>query len=190
MGKPVMRAYTPVAFGPYFVEFVIKVYSPLPPKFPDGGVLTQHMEALKVGDTLEFKGPLGEFDFDCESTSLPRDSLSTFKTNGALGGSFKHLGMIAGGSGITPVLQVATALLLLDRDLTVSILYANQSPEDILCQEEIDAIITDPRVKVWNTVDRAPDAWTFSTGFITEDMQREHMPAASEHTYVFMCGPP
>ena len=32
------------------------------------------------------------------------------------------------------VSQVATALLQLDRELTVSILYANQSPEDILCQ--------------------------------------------------------
>ena len=47
-GKPVMRAYTPVAVGPYYVDFVIKVYFPLPPKFPDGGVLTQHFETLKV----------------------------------------------------------------------------------------------------------------------------------------------
>ena len=68
-GKPVMRAYTPVGSGPYYVEFVIKVYFPLPPKFPDGGVLTQHMETLKVGDTIDFKGPLGEFDFDCSGSA-------------------------------------------------------------------------------------------------------------------------
>ena len=29
-GKPVMRAYTPVLVGPYFVDFVIKVHLPLP----------------------------------------------------------------------------------------------------------------------------------------------------------------
>jgi len=189
-GKPVMRAYTPVAVGPYWVDFVIKVYFPLPPKFPDGGVLTQHFETLKVGDTVDFKGPLGEFDFDCAPSSAPRDTLSTFQTNGAHGGSFKHLGMIAGGSGITPVLQVAVALLQLDRDFTVSILYANQTPEDILCQEELDMVSKDPRVKVWYTVDRAPEGWKYSTGFITEDMIRDHLPAASEHTYTFMCGPP
>uniref|UniRef100_A0A7S0EJI5 NADH-cytochrome b5 reductase n=1 Tax=Phaeocystis antarctica TaxID=33657 RepID=A0A7S0EJI5_9EUKA len=190
-GKPVMRAYTPVAVGPYYVDFVIKVYFPLPPKFPDGGVLTQHFETLKVGDTIDFKGPLGEFDFDCAvKPGALRDTISTFKTNGAHGGNFKHLGMIAGGSGITPVLQVATALLLLDRDFTVSILYANQSPEDILCQEELDAVAKDPRVKVWYTVDRAPEGWKYSTGFISEDMIRDHLPAASEHTYTFMCGPP
>ena len=148
------------------------------------------METLKVGDTLDFKGPLGEFDFDCSGVSLPRDTLSTFKKEGKPGGSFKHLGLIAGGSGITPCLQVAEALLQLDRDFTISLLYANQTPEDILCQEELDAIVKDPRVKVWYTVDRAPDGWKYSTGFINEDMLREHLPAASEHTYVFMCGPP
>ena len=189
-GAPVMRAYTPVGCGPFYVEFIIKVYFPLPPKFPDGGKLTQHMETLKVGDTLDFKGPLGEFDFDCSGVSLPRDTLSTFKKEGKPGGSFKHLGLIAGGSGITPCLQVAEALLQLDRDFTISLLYANQTPEDILCQEELDAIVKDPRVKVWYTVDRAPDGWKYSTGFINEDMLREHLPAASEHTYVFMCGPP
>ena len=102
-GAPVMRAYTPVGCGPFYVEFIIKVYFPLPPKFPDGGKLTQHMETLKVGDTLDFKGPLGEFDFDCSGVSLPRDTLSTFKKEGKPGGSFKHLGLIAGGSGITPL---------------------------------------------------------------------------------------
>ena len=30
----------------------------------------------------------------------------------------------------------------------MSILYANQSPEDIMCQEELDAVAKDPRVKV------------------------------------------
>ena len=40
---------------------------------------------------------------------------------------------------------------------------------------------------MWYTVDRAPEGWKYSTGFITEDMIRDHLPAASEHTYTFMC---
>ena len=191
-GAPVMRAYTPVGCGPFYVEFIIKVYFPLPPKFPDGGKLTQHMETLKVGDTLDFKGPLGEFDFDCSGVSLPRDTLSTFKKEGKPGGSFKHLGLIAGGSGITPCLQVAEALLQLDRDFTISLLYANQTPEDILCQDILDRVVKDERVKVWYTVDRVPEgmSWPYSTGFINEAMLRKHMPAPDENTYIFMCGPP
>lgn len=189
-GKPVMRAYTPVGYGPFYVEFIIKVYFPLPPRFPEGGVLTQHMESLKVGDTLSFKGPLGHFDFDCAPVpSVPRDALCSF-TNEGKPAQYKHLGLIAGGSGITPCLQVATELLKLDRDVTVSLLYANQSPEDILCDEEIAAIEKDPRVKVWYTVDRAPPDWKYSVGFIDEAMCRERLPPPSEHTYIFMCGPP
>ena len=120
-----MRAYTPVGYGPYYVEFVIKVYFPAPPKFPNGGVLTQHMETLKVGDTLSFKGPLGHFDFDCRATPVPRDTLCSFTNEGAPA-QYMHLGLIAGGSGITPCLQVAMELLKLDRAVTISLLYANQ----------------------------------------------------------------
>merc|ERR1719393_573741 len=189
-GKPVMRAYTPVGSGPFYVEFIIKVYFPLPPKFPDGGILTQHMETLKVGDTLDFKGPLGHFDFDCSGVTLPRDTLSTFKKEGKPGGSFRHLGLIAGGSGITPCLQVATELLKLERDITISLLYANQTPEDILCDEELAVIEKDPRVRIWYTVDRAPPDWKYSVGFIDEAMCRDRLPAPSDTTYIFMCGPP
>ena len=81
-----MRAYTPVGFGPFYVEFIIKVYFACPPKFPVGGKLTQFMHAMKVGDCLAFKGPLGELDFDANlaEAGAPRDapielSLSRFR---------------------------------------------------------------------------------------------------------------
>jgi len=189
-GKPVMRAYTPVGYGPFYVEFIIKVYFPAPPKFPNGGVLTQHMETLKVGDTLSFRGPLGHFDFDATPAAVPRDTPCTFRNEGAEPTKFRHLGLIAGGSGITPCLQVATELLKLERDITISLLYANQTPEDILCDEELAVIEKDPRVRIWYTVDRAPPDWKYSVGFIDEAMCRDRLPAPSDTTYIFMCGPP
>ena len=193
-GSSVMRAYTPAGFGPYYVEFVIKVYFPLPPKFPEGGKLTQHLHAMKEGDLLSFKGPLGELNFDENITeamrAAPKDTALSFLHNNKPGGSFKHLGFIAGGSGITPCLQVATALLELDRTLSISLLYANQTAEDILCQEEIDALCKDNRFKVWYTVDRPTDDWKYSVGFINEEMCREHLPLPSDDTFIFMCGPP
>ena len=57
-------------------------------------------------------------------------------------------------------------------------------------REELDSIVKDPRVKVWYTVDRAPDGWKYSTGFINEQMVRDYLPAPSGETVVFMCGPP
>ena len=88
--------------------------------------------------------------------------------------------------------QVMNALLDANANVKMHLLYANQTPEDILCQDILDRVVKDERVKVWYTVDRVPEgmSWPYSTGFINEDMLREHLPAASEHTYVFMCGPP
>mmetsp|Transcript_52190 Transcript_52190/g.154055 ORF Transcript_52190/g.154055 Transcript_52190/m.154055 type:complete len:420 (+) Transcript_52190:44-1303(+) len=93
-GKPVMRAYTPVGHGPGYVEFVIKVYFPLPPRFPEGGKLTQHMHAMALGDCLGFKGPLGEIDFDCNfdapGAPSPRDTPVSFLVRGASRGTSDH----------------------------------------------------------------------------------------------------
>lgn len=194
-----MRAYTPLGHGPGYVDFVIKAYFPLEPRFPNGGILTMHMEKLKIGDSLQFKGPLGEYVFNTHvlhpKTGLPvaqaEGAMSTFSKNGGKT-PYKTLGLIAGGSGITPCLQVMNALLDANANVKMHLLYANQTPEDILCQDILDRVVKDERVKVWYTVDRVPEgmSWPYSTGFINEAMLRKHMPAPDENTYIFMCGPP
>ncbi len=51
-----------------------------------------------------------------------------------------HAGMIAGGSGITPMYQVAQAILRDPHDFTkVFLIYANVSEDDILLRKEFDA---------------------------------------------------
>ena len=55
-----------------YVLYLLKAYFPLEPRFPNGGLLTMHMETLSVGDSLQFKGPLGEYVFTCaEPTYAP-----------------------------------------------------------------------------------------------------------------------
>lgn len=41
-------------------------------------------------------------------------------------------------------------------------------------------------------VDRVPDGveWAYSTGFVSEDLVREHLFAASPSSIALMCGPP
>jgi NAD(P)H-flavin reductase len=78
-------------------------------------------------------------------------------------------------------------------DLTeIHLLYANQTEEDILMREELDAMAAvRENIHVWYTVDRAPEAgWAYSTGFVSEDMLRAHMPEAGSDSFVGMCGPP
>ena len=59
-------------------------------------------------------------------------------------------GMIAGGTGITPMYQVANAILKDPTDQTeLRLIFANVSADDILIQEELDAVAKQyPRFKV------------------------------------------
>ena len=60
--------------------------------------------------------------------------------------------MIAGGTGITPMYQVIKAVLKqADDDTQLALLYANQSPDDILLFEELQSLARDPRFRVWYT---------------------------------------
>ena len=196
-GKKTMRAYTPLGHGMGYVDFVIKVYfANVHPRFPEGGKMTQHMDQMKVGDTIQVKGPLGEYIFNTGPLTTvieqPVKGLHsfTFTPSGAVT-PFDNIGFIAGGSGITPVLQTARALLE-DTNNTVKIwiLYANRSESDILCHDTLKEIDELGNVKVWYTLDQPPEGWSYSSGFIDEAMVRDHLPPPGDNTYIFCCGPP
>lgn len=62
----VIRAYTPVSSDDDVghVDLVIKVYKRnVHPKFPDGGKMSQFVDALNIGDTIAFKGPTGKLQY-------------------------------------------------------------------------------------------------------------------------------
>jgi len=104
------------------------------------------------------------------------------------------LGMMAGGTGITPMLQILHAVMTNASDPTVvSLLYANQTEGDILVREELEYLARKhpERLQLWYTVDRPPaTGWSYSTGFITAEMISERLPPPSDTTLVLMCGPP
>lgn len=53
---------------------------------------------------------------------------------------YRHIGMVAGGSGITPMLQVIDEILSNKDDKTqVSLVFANQTESDIILKDRIDA---------------------------------------------------
>jgi len=108
----------------------------------------------------------------------------------------KHFGMIAGGTGITPMLQIMHAVLRDEpnSDVTVSLIYANQSEDDILVRQELEGAVEKyaGRFKLHYTVDNPPEGWKYSKGFITKEMIQTHLPAVASDgsTQILMCGPP
>lgn len=184
-GKLVIRAYTPTSSDADlgFFELVIKVYfKNVHPKFPNGGLMSQHFESLSVGDSVSVRGPLGHYEYLRDGKiDVHHKKMSK-----------KELGFICGGTGITPAFQIMKAIARNPSDTTqVFLLYANRTPSDILLRAELDEMAaTRDNIHVWYTVDIPTDDWKFSTGFIDEKMIRNHLPAPSPDSFVGLCGPP
>ncbi|CAM6092304.1 unnamed protein product [Calypogeia fissa] len=167
-GKPsyVMRPYTPVT-GPdvkgHF-DLVVKIYPQ--------GKMTQHLTKLREGDTLEVKGPIPKIPY------APNMK--------------KKIGMVAGGTGITPMFQVIQEILANPADDTqVTLIYANSTPDDILLKSELDEFAQlHPNFKVHYVVSHPTNAWKGGVGHINFDKIMKGLPAPSSDTLIFVCGPP
>eukprot|EP00111_Clytia_hemisphaerica_P015481 TCONS_00045717-protein len=190
-GKLVIRPYTPVTSDDelgYF-DLVIKVYfKNVHPKFPEGGKMSQHLESMEIGDTIDVRGPSGHYTYKGQGVFEVEENRKEKKIMRC-----KKIGMIAGGTGITPMLQVVNDILKHPEDKTeVSLLFANQTEEDILLREEIEGMVEENpgRLHVWYTLDRAQENWSYSSGFVNEEMIKEHLPRSDDHSVILMCGPP
>ncbi|KAI8995562.1 NADH-cytochrome b5 reductase [Trametes punicea] len=156
-GKDIMRSYTPTSSDDDRGHFdlLVKAY--------EKGNVSRYISLLKIGDKIRVKGPKGQFRY---SPTLARE-----------------LGMIAGGTGITPMLQIIRAALKNPLDRTkISLIYANVNPEDILLKMELDELAAkhSHRFRVWNG----------GVGFVSKEHIEKHMPATDKDIKILMCGPP
>jgi cytochrome-b5 reductase len=164
-GEEIKRSYTPTTTNDdlgYF-DLVVKIY----PK----GKMTQYLDQLQIGDTITVGGPKGRFLYEKNK--------------------FAKIGMIAGGTGITPMLQVIKEILKYEDDTTdVTLLFGNITELDIILRDMIDDLVKkNPRFKVYYVLNEPPTAWTQGVGFITKQMIQDHLPAKGEDMNILMCGP-
>jgi hypothetical protein len=120
----------------------------------------------------------------------------------------RHVGMLAGGTGITPMLvrplvpsgcaevtrdyqQIIRAALKNPRDKTkISLIYANVTEKDILLRKDLDRISEESggQFDVHYVLDKPPEGWKGATGYISKELIEEHMPKPAEGSHVLMCG--
>ncbi|KAG2210286.1 hypothetical protein INT47_003271 [Mucor saturninus] len=169
-GKPIIRPYTPVSESEAegHVDFIIKKYN--------DGKLTPVIHNMKPGDTLDFKGPIPKYDWEKDQKA--------------------NVGMIAGGTGITPMLQIIRRVFdekSTDKKTKISLIFANQTEQDILLKDELDKIAKEhpDRFKVTYALDKAPEGWNGVTGYVTAEVVKANLPSPEQDdTIIFVCGPP
>jgi len=189
MEKPVIRPYTPSSatgksrrYGngeacpitnetrpadeKGYMDFIIK-------KYPDGPMST-HMHDMQPGDSLDVKGP------------IPKYQMTPNK--------HAHVAMIAGGTGVTPMWQVARAIFADPSDRTmVTLVYGSVTEDDILLKAEFDRLEnTHPRrFRAFYLLDRPGEGWTQGKGHVTKELLQTVLPEPKEENVkILVCGPP
>merc|ERR1712150_28551 len=131
--EPVVRPYTPISTNAMLGRFQILI------KAYENGIMTQYLACqLALGGTVDFK-----------------HTPDNVKVQYPFGR--KHITMVAGGSGITPMIQALNAILGTPDDTTkVSLIYANKTKKDVICEGVLDtwASVYPDRLKVVHVISR------------------------------------
>ncbi len=136
---------------------------------PGGFVADRLLADLKVGDPVITSGPQGMFYYE-----KLRDA--------------KHVVGLAGGSGITPFLSLASAIRDGVEDFCLTLLFGSRDEKNILFREELDEIArVCPKFKVVHVLSEE-EKEGFESGFITADLIRKYAPEGEEFS-VYLCGP-
>ena len=169
-GKDVVRPYTPIdTHRQGEVVLLVKTYPT--------GVMSQRFAQLKTGDTLDFKGPMPKLKYEANMK--------------------KKIGMIAGGTGITPMLQVLEEVANNKADATqVHLVFANVSFKDVLLKETLDALTKRNRnISVTYFIDSkdSDKDWQGEVGHIDKDAIKRVIPFTPKDgndVLMYVCGPP
>ncbi|KAI4256386.1 MAG: hypothetical protein LQ352_002114 [Teloschistes flavicans] len=170
MEKPVIRPYTPTSDEDEkgHIDLIVKRYP--------NGPMSEHIHNMSPPQRLDFKGP------------IPKYAWTPNK--------HRHICLIAGGTGITPMYQLCRAIFSNPSDTTkVTLVFGNVSEDDILLKHEFEELEnTYPqRFRAFYMLDK-PNAkeWpTQSTGHINQELLKTVLPEPKEEgVKVFVCGPP
>ncbi|MES2763288.1 MAG: 2Fe-2S iron-sulfur cluster-binding protein [Bacteroidota bacterium] len=142
----------------------------------DGRASTVMNRTWKVGDIVEVMTPMGNF-----SSVLS-------------GNNKKHYVLFAGGSGITPMMSILKSVLYIEKQSTVTLIYANRDEESVIFSAEIEKIAADntDRVKVLNVYDiPKTQVDDLQKGLLTVDRVKAiiNTYSATNADEYFICGP-
>jgi ferredoxin-NADP reductase len=141
-------------------------------RLDDGEVSPYLTEELRVGDKLELRGPIGGY----------------FVWEAHMGGP---LLLIAGGSGIVPLMAMLRHRAAVKSTVPTRLLYSSRSYEEVIYRDELERqVSTNAMLEVVHTLTRMqPPGWTGYQRRIDTQMLREVAWPPEQRPLAFICGP-
>lgn len=145
-------------------------------RMPDGRVSNRLNEQVSIGDLLQVLGPSGSFTLQAKPDAT------------------RELVMIAGGSGITPIISLAETALRAEPRSRIVLIYGNRSWDDIIFRERLAALVEEfpSRLVVDHVLEHPPAQWTGGSGLLCAEVLQNRLGALPElraDAQYFLCGP-
>lgn len=146
-------------------------------RVPDGLFSNFLNEKIFPGKTVNVLKPLGNFTTDFHSKNR------------------RHFFLIAGGSGITPIMGILKTVLVNEPNSIITLIYCSRNEEQIIFRNQMSLLekANPERLKVIHNLSQPSDSWTGLKGRLSSELLRElFLRAEYEQRYeevYFMCGP-
>ena len=129
------------------------------------------IEELRAGDTIELRGPIGGYFTWNPGISSP-------------------LMLIAGGSGVVPLMSMLRTRSQAGSKVPAKLLYSARSVEDIIYRDELELAANRDGFDLVHTLTRgAPAGWKGQTRRVDRDMLAQYGFQPAEEPQIFVCGP-
>ena len=141
-------------------------------RLDDGEVSPYLVDELHEGDQIELRGPIGGY----------------FVWEASMGGP---LLLVAGGSGIVPLMAVIRHRKAVGSTVPTRLLYSSRSYEEVTYRDELDQLArSEAGLEVIHTLTRSqPPGWTGYSRRIDNSLLREVAWPSGQHPLAFICGP-
>ena len=140
-------------------------------EIPDGEVSPYLVRDVRPGDELEVKGPLGGY--------------FVWRPGGAA-----PVQLIAGGSGIVPLMAMARAATDAGAAASVRLLYSTRTSENAIYREDVERAARDGGVAVsWVYTRSAPAGWNGPVGRLDEERLGDSVWTPDDEPINYVCGP-
>jgi len=164
-GVSTSRAYS-ISSAPSQAE-----YFDITVKKVDGGFVSNYLlDKLIVGDQLESTGPTGNFHYN-----------PLFHGN--------DLVMLAGGSGVTPMMSMIRQYVGVDSDKKIHLIYICRTPEEFIFSQELENFESENENFVYSKIISRPKPdYQGITGHISVELLKTLLTNITDKTY-YICGP-